>query len=83
MLDVNSYELINKCSTFLLFDLIRSVGGREATATAEKRPQRKDYDRLQRLQTQQGLQQPQLQNATSSNNTTESVKEWDDNDTKV
>ena len=35
MLEVNSYELINKCSTFVLFDLIRSVGGREATT--EKR----------------------------------------------
>ena len=33
MLDMNSYELINKCSQFVLFDLIRSVGGRETTAT--------------------------------------------------
>ena len=31
MLDVNSYELINTCSPFVLFDLIKSVGGREAT----------------------------------------------------
>ena len=31
MLDATSYELINRCSTFVLFDLIRSAGGRETT----------------------------------------------------
>ena len=35
MFGVNSYELINKCSPFILFDLIRSVGGRAMTTTAE------------------------------------------------
>ena len=40
MLEVNSYELINKCSTFVLFDLIRKCGRqrsdyREATATTK------------------------------------------------
>ena len=41
MLKVNSCKLINKCSTFVLFDLIRNVGGsqrsnyREAMATTE------------------------------------------------
>ena len=52
MVDVNSYELINKCSPFVLFDLIRSVGGSETTMTAEKQLQ------LQSLQQQPRLQQP-------------------------
>ena len=60
MLDVNSYELINKCSTFVLFDLIKSVGGREATATTEREATETTENRLQlqRLQRQPRQQQP-------------------------
>ena len=34
MLDVNAYELSNKCSPFVLFNFIRSMGGK-TTATTE------------------------------------------------
>ena len=36
MLDVKAYELINKCSLFVLFDFIRSVGGK--TTVQERLP---------------------------------------------
>ena len=47
MLDVNAYELINKCSPFVIFDFIRSVVG-ETTARATTR----------HTTTDQGLQEP-------------------------
>ena len=43
MLEVNAYELINKCSTFVLFDIIRKCGRQTSDyrqRTAEKRLQR-------------------------------------------
>ena len=75
MLDVNSYELINKCSTFILFDLIRSVGGREATT--EKQLRYRDY------KGNRGNSNLSCTHSASSNNTNESVKECDDSDTKA
>ena len=75
MLDVNSYELINTYSTFVLFDLIRSVGGREATT--EKQLRYRDY------KGNRGNGNCSCTHPTSSNHTTESVKECDDSDTKV
>ena len=47
MLEVNSYVLINKCSTFVLFDLIRKCGRQPSDyrqTTAEKRLQRSNGD---------------------------------------
>ena len=35
MLVVNSYELNNKCSPFVIIDFIRSVGGRATTTPTE------------------------------------------------
>ena len=59
MLDVNAYEFINKCSPFVLFNFIRSVGG-ETTARATTIHRTADRDKWRY--------------PTSSNHTTKSVK---------
>ena len=82
MLDMNSYELINTYSPFVLFDLIRSVGGRGMTGTTEKRLQRINYD-YKVYNGNGGYSLCSSTHPTSSNRTTESVKECNDNDTKV
>ena len=78
MLEVNSYELINKCSPFVSFDLIRSVGGRETTATTEKRLHYRDRV----YNGNRGYSNSSCTHPKSSNHTTESVKECND-DTEV
>ena len=69
MLDVNSYELINKCSPFVLFNFIRIVGGNKTTLRATTRHTTANGE--------------EWRHPTSGNHTTETVKECNDNNTKV
>ena len=79
MLDVNAYKLINKCSPFVLFDFIRSVGGK-TTATATSTPATETTATVVALMTARATtrkitsDREKWRHQTSSNHTTESVK---------
>ena len=79
MLDLNSYELINYCSPFILFDFIRSVRGK-TTATTESTTATEATAIVVALRTASATipdKLPQIEkwrHRTSSNHTTESVK---------